>query len=166
MYIVNKKQKKFKICYVYNYNRSCIATSFGIGFIIIFVLKYSKKCRRTFLVGRNNYTPFLNMVNIFFGGSVVRLPTRNFARTVFCIWIVACTVIRSAYQGAIFDFIKKSKNAASVNTVSELIQHDYTLYVNSLTLNIFKFPPDLREKYTVFFAYGKKKKKKILTPVL
>lgn len=110
------------------------------------MLKYAPKSKRTFLVGRNNQTPFLNMVNIFFGGSIVRLPTRNFARTMFCIWILACTVIRSAYQGAIFDFIKKAKSVAPLDTVSQLVQHDYTLYMTALTLNMFKFQPDIRKQ--------------------
>lgn len=86
------------------------------------------------------------MVNIFFGGSLVRLPTRNFARTLFCIWIFACTVLRSAYQGALFDFIQKPKSVAPLDTVDELIQHDYTLYMTDLTSNMFKFSPDLRKK--------------------
>lgn len=86
------------------------------------------------------------MVNIFFGGSLGRLPTRNFARTLFCIWISACVVIRSSYQGALFDFIQKPKNVAPLNTVAELIEHDYSLYMTIITANMFKFPPDLREK--------------------
>lgn len=86
------------------------------------------------------------MVNIFFGGGLQRLPTRNFARTLFYIWISTCTVIRSAYQGALFDFIQKSKSVPPLNTVSDLIEHNYTLYMTSLTFNMFKFSPDIREK--------------------
>lgn len=86
------------------------------------------------------------MVNIFFGGSIQRPPMRNFARTLFCIWILACIVIRSAYQGAIFDFINKAKNVPALDTVPQLIQNGYTLYMTSTTLNMFKFPPDLQEK--------------------
>ncbi|XP_037040009.1 uncharacterized protein LOC119077005 isoform X2 [Bradysia coprophila] len=125
---------------------SCIGTSFGLGFITIFVLKFSSKDKRDFFIGHRNRTPFLNMFNIFFGGSIQRPPTRNFARTLFCIWIFACTVIRSAYQGAIFDLIKERKTVPAVDTVPQLIEHDYALYMTAITLNMFKFPPGLREK--------------------
>ncbi len=145
LYSIMKKLQFF------TFHRSCIGTSFGVALITIFVLKFSSKQKREFLVGRNNQTPFLNMFNIFFGGSIQQLPTRNFARTLFCIWILACTVIRSAYQGAIFDFIKKAKTIPAMNTVPELIQNDYTLYMTTLTYNMFKFSPELREKW-VFFS--------------
>lgn len=132
--------------FLFPFNRSCIATSFGLAFVTISFLKYSSKKQREFLVGKGNQSPFLNMVNIFFGGSIQRPPTRNFARTMFCIWIFSCTVIRSAYQGAIFDFIKKSKTVPPVNTVSALIRENYTLYMTRTTFNMLKFPADLVDK--------------------
>lgn len=126
-------------------HRSCIGTLFGLGFITIVILKFSSTNKREFFLGSRNRTPFLNMVNIFFGGSIVRVPTRNFARTLFCIWILTCIVIRSAYQGAIFDFIKKAKNVPALDTVPQLVENDYTLYMRASTLNMLKFSPDLHD---------------------
>lgn len=91
-----------------------------------------------FLAGRRNKTPFLNTVSLLFGGAVTVLPKRNFARTVLIIWIFGCIVLRSAFQGSLFEYIQKPRNLPSADTLAELIAGNYTLYMNTATFQLFQ----------------------------
>lgn len=59
---------------------SLVATIFLIGFFVIAVLKFRSIKTQNFVYGRGNQSPCLNIINVFFGGSLHSLPTRNFAR--------------------------------------------------------------------------------------
>ncbi|KAG4066557.1 hypothetical protein HA402_007193 [Bradysia odoriphaga] len=84
-----------------------------------------------FLTGECNRTPFLNTISVLFGGVVTVLPKRNFARTILIIWIFGCIVLRSAFDGSLFEFIQKPRNLPSARTFPELIARNYTLYMTT-----------------------------------
>lgn len=58
----------------------------------------SKKWR-SFVFGAQNRTPFLNYINIMLGGSITFGPVRNFARTIFLLWLLGSLILRSSYTG-------------------------------------------------------------------
>jgi hypothetical protein len=98
--------------------------------LVTVICKYQTRIVRNFLVGRNNETPVLNAVNVFLGGSVPKMPRRNFARTMFGLWLWYCFVIRSSYTAKSFDFMKRVIHKPIKNSIHELFDADYTLYVN------------------------------------
>lgn len=63
-----------------------IFVSCDAGLVALLAFLYGKRAIN-FLFGRNNNNPLLNYFNILFGGPITRLPTRNFARTLFSIWV-------------------------------------------------------------------------------
>lgn len=77
----------------------CIIIVFTLSFVTVLVLRYQSKKAQNFVFGRNISTPFLNLINIFFGGSLNKTPVRNFARTLLALFMVYCLIIRSSYQG-------------------------------------------------------------------
>lgn len=91
-----------------------------------------------FLAGHHNNTPFLNVISVLFGGGVTALPKRNFARTMLIIWILGCIVVRSAFQGSLFEYIQKPRNSPSANTFAELIDRNYTLYMSTAIYQLFR----------------------------
>jgi hypothetical protein len=107
-----------------------IVISFALTILVTVVCKYQNRIVRNFLVGPNNETPILNAFNVFFGGSVPKLPRRNFARTMFGLWLWYCFVVRSSYTAKSFDFMKRNIHEPNKNTLDELQAANYKLYIN------------------------------------
>ena len=78
---------------------SCILIVFFVSFVAIRVFKLQAPPIRNFVIGSGNNSPCLNISNIFFGGSLSKLPMRNFARTLLAMFMIYCLVIRSSYTG-------------------------------------------------------------------
>lgn len=112
-----------------------IGVIMGLALITTTVLS---KRKLKFLAGERNRTPFLNTISVIFGGAVTILPQRNFARTVLIIWIFGCIVLRSAFQGSLFEFIREPRNSPSANTLAELIDRNYTLYMSTAIFQLFR----------------------------
>ena len=85
---------------------SCILAVFMLSFLAIFLMRFQTRSIQNFVLGQRNYSPSLNVVNIFFGGSLSKLPNRNFARFILAQFMVYCLIIRSSYQGEIYDSIQ------------------------------------------------------------
>lgn len=78
---------------------ACILVVFVISYTVIKFIEQQIKAVQVFVFGRSNRTPCLNILNVFFGGSLPRLPVRNFARTLLGLFMIYCLIIRSSYSG-------------------------------------------------------------------
>jgi hypothetical protein len=125
---------------------SCIITIFGITLVVTVLCKCQPRAVRSFLVGPNNQTPLLNTLNVFFGGSLPRLPRRNFARTMLGIWLLYCFIIRSTYQATSFQFMQKSIRKPIMNTIDEMIKEDFHFYVSIAAKSYFEHMPQAAER--------------------
>lgn len=109
---------------------SCIVLCFGTGLLLILALKLFRQEVRQFVVGRHNPHPAITMVSVWLGNSVNRLPGRNFSRFLLMMWILLAFVLRSAYQGALFDILRLKKTISPVNTVQKMADAQYDIYVS------------------------------------
>lgn len=77
----------------------------------------------------------------------MRPPSRNFARTLLAFWLFGTLVLRSSYQGALFEFLHSRKSAQELDTLDKLVEHDVPIYA---TPQIYKMlhedSPHLRAK--------------------
>lgn len=103
--------------------------TFVIGFVVIFVVRFQSNVVKDFVFGNKNTSPFLNIFNIFFGGSMDLLPSRNFARFLLATFVIFCFVIRTLYQGALFQFLQTEDRAKEAQTIDELIERDFIFYM-------------------------------------
>lgn len=78
---------------------SCIFIVFTLSFVSIVLVKLQSRLVQDFVFGYRNNSPSLNLINIFFGGSLNKLPTRNFARFLLAQFMIYCLIIRSSYTG-------------------------------------------------------------------
>lgn len=83
----------------------CIFVVFILSFLAIGCVSFQSRFVQNFVFGSGNSSPSLNVVNIFFGGSLPKLPTRNFARFLLAQFMIYCLIIRSSYQGEFHRFI-------------------------------------------------------------
>lgn len=109
------------------------------------------KNSRNFVFGAKNRTPFLNYINIMLGGAITSAPIRNFARTIFLIWLLGSLILRSSYTGAIFSFIQSQKSAIEIRNLEQLIKYNFTIYSSMQMLRLLEFGyPHLSKKYLDF----------------
>lgn len=114
--------------------------------IIYVILIYCSEGQR-FVFGRSNHTPFLNTINIFLGGAIMRPPTRNFARTLLAFWLLGTLVLRSSYQGALFEFLHSRKSAQALDTLEKLVDNNRSIYTTPQIFKmLFESSPHLRNK--------------------
>jgi hypothetical protein len=59
----------------------------------------------------------------------MRLPVNNFARIILMIFIVFCLVIRTAYQGVLFEMITTDMRKTAPSSMKELLEQNYTIYL-------------------------------------
>jgi hypothetical protein len=113
-----------------------IALTFGIGFITIFIVYRCNRTVQRFVFGTNIRSPSFYLASIFFGISVSRLPGRNFARFLFKVFTLYCLIIRTAYQGKMFEFLNIDLKKPTASTLDEVVD---------LQIPVFEINYDLGE---------------------
>lgn len=105
-----------------------LLTFLGASFVI-FIIKRQKKPIQDFVFGVNCGNPYLNMLDVLLNGSQKSFPARNFSRTLLMIFIAFCIVMRTSYQAAMFQFLKKEQRHADIQTIDELIEKKFDIYM-------------------------------------
>lgn len=114
-----------------------ISITFAAAFLTIFLLKFAKPKVVNFMIGSETLTPVLNVIRAFFGISQIVCPRRNFARYLLMMFILFSLIIRTAYQGEMFEFLQKDMRKPTVTSYEEMIDQGFVFYM----------PADFREKY-------------------
>jgi hypothetical protein len=111
--------------------------TFGCSFVIIFIANLMPKVIQIVIYGRNIQSPALNVISIFFGVAMFKLPSGNFARIILMTFILFCLVIRTAYQGVKFEMLNSDMRRPHAKTMQELADKNFTfgVYGNDETLN-------------------------------
>lgn len=107
-----------------------IIATFFAAFLTIFLLSFTTQKVRNFVFGRNVATPSLNVAAHFFGSSQVDLPVRNFARFLTMVFVMYSLVIRTAWQGKMFEFMQTHMTKPEIQSVKELIEKNYTFHLH------------------------------------
>ncbi|XP_037932326.1 uncharacterized protein LOC119667112 [Teleopsis dalmanni] len=81
-----------------------------------------------FIFGDGNQRPVLNMVIVFLGFSLDVPPKRNFARFLVMLWLIVTLLMRSSYQGKLFDVLRFSIMAQQLEAIEELIEQQCLLF--------------------------------------
>lgn len=103
-----------------------IIIAFVIAFFVIFLveflsLQFSFK-RAKFLIFEEANSPSLNVLEIFFGYGLIKIPNQNFTRILIILFTIYCLIIRTAYQGKMFEFLYSNIRHQTVETIAELFE--------------------------------------------
>lgn len=120
---------------------------FAIGFFVILIVSFQSDAVQDFVFGENERHPFLNMVNTFLGGNQTRMPTRNFARFILLIFLAFSMIIRTAYQGAMYQFMNSDKKHKEPQSVEELIELNYNFHVLAVSMELFEHFTGLQKRF-------------------
>ncbi|CAG9810841.1 unnamed protein product [Chironomus riparius] len=105
-----------------------VMTTMGISVAVIRIVARRSQKVKNFIFGYKVKYPILNMFNILFGGSMPRLPSRNFARFLLALFILYAIVIRNAYQGALYHFIRMEEQPQDVKDMKDMMNRNFKLY--------------------------------------
>lgn len=108
-----------------------------IAALVIIVVKMLRQEIQAFIFGRNITTPMFNLVSIVLGMPLTRLPGRNFARFLLMSFLMFCLVMRSLHQGAAFKFLQSNMNRKSVESLDDIIEEKYSIFMFSDTAIFF-----------------------------
>ena len=125
---------------------SAVIIVFIISFLIISMIGCFTITIQNFVFGRSIRTPGLNVINVFFGGSLVQTPTRNFARTLLCFFLLYCLIIRSTYQGALFKYMQMDSRTPVMVDDQEMVHADYHFYTFQNSYEHISNLPSIRER--------------------
>lgn len=102
---------------------------FMSGIAVISIISQSPQRIKDVVFGRNIGIPSLNFFLAFFGESQKRSPDGNFARIIWIFFIFYCLVIRTCYQGKLFEFTTTAVRKPGHKTLEELREQNFTLYI-------------------------------------
>lgn len=131
-----------------------ICACFIFGFGLFIYLRLIKTKIRDLIVGTNNSTPFLNMINIFLGGPLNILPKSITALKLFIIWLLTSLILRTAYQGHLFGMLQSDKTSPRINTLVKLNQSNFLIYTTAAFYNtIQRSMPEFRSRYSFILLF-------------
>jgi hypothetical protein len=103
---------------------------FSSGFLFICIVnktKSQKLSRKVF--GEVVNPPYLNMIDICFGGSMASLPKKSFPRILLTTFLIFCFVIRNIYQGLLYNNMQSDDRTQGVMTVDEMIEKEFDFHM-------------------------------------
>lgn len=106
-----------------------LTLTISLGMVAIAIINCQNEKIRSFVLGPNVRTPYLNLFNILLNGIQHALPTRNFARTILMIFMMFCFILRTLYQGSLYQFLQADDRNPEVATIDEMIANDFVVYI-------------------------------------
>lgn len=121
---------------------SMIAGTFSISFSVIFVIKIMPVKFYNFVIGKNVRTPYLNTLIGMIGMSQDKLPSGTFARYLLTLYLIFSMIIRSIYQGGLYNVLKSSIYSRERTTIDEYYDDNFNFHMHEGfedKLKYFKF---------------------------
>jgi ABC-type amino acid transport substrate-binding protein len=119
-----------------------------IGLLVILVINHKFRQVRSFVFGEKVNGPVMNMLIAVLGSQQTVLPKRNFARFILMLFIILCLVLRSIYQGSLYQFLQSDGRHKEVQSIQELVEKKYSVLVHETNIDILQFYPHLQLKKT------------------
>jgi len=107
-----------------------VTITFSIGVIVIQIVNRLLKNSKSFVFGRRVTSPTMNLFAAFFGLGQTVLPGRNFARFILMLFIIWCLIIRTAYQGVLFEFLRSDGRKQYNPNLEDLVAQNAKVYYN------------------------------------
>lgn len=146
-----------KLIYPFTFSSWLVLIGFLLfGLFVIFMTKRQNSTIKNFVFGTKVNHPNLNIFAGFIGQPQSRLPGRNFSRFLLMNFLLFALVIRTAYQGKMFELMKLNLKHPEATSLDELYENGYDLMFSENHLSV----PILKKfKYQIWFVDFTKKNK-------
>jgi hypothetical protein len=92
--------------------------------IILIIKQFSRQLQKNFTAFTTS-TPTMNMISIYFGIPSLKVPLMSSARILLAFFTFYCLIIRTGYQGVMFEFLTSDVQRPLPKTINELIDSEY-----------------------------------------
>jgi hypothetical protein len=120
-----------------------------IGLLVILIVEWKFKNQRNFIYGTGLRAPVVNMTVAILGGSLVKLPGRNFARFLLMMFLIFCFVQRNIYQGLLYIFLQTEGRHKEVQSLKEMIDKNFDFYMFESYTDIIEKQKKIYEKLVI-----------------
>ncbi|XP_053677921.1 uncharacterized protein LOC128728323 [Anopheles nili] len=113
--------------------------------IVVTVLSCGQRARalRQFVYGQYEHMPLFNALNVLLGGAVVNTPRRNFARSLFVLWLYFTFVVRTLYQGSLYLYLQRSATYPPLSTIEEVHNSALQYHMVNIAMRFFVDRPQI-----------------------
>lgn len=93
-----------------------------LTFVTITIIYRFSKETQWYVFGKGVNYPTLGSLQILFGLGYIRPPSKSFARILFMMFTLFCLVIRTGYQGKMYDFMTSDVRHRMPQTIDDLFK--------------------------------------------
>ncbi|XP_058063397.1 uncharacterized protein LOC131213384 [Anopheles bellator] len=114
---------------------------------LVMALARSSRPVRAIVYGSDGVrmTP-LHALYMFYGGAVAAVPSRNFGRTLFALWLLATLVLRSLYQGSLYRYLQRSAYYPPLVSLQQVYESSLELHMINIAMRFFTDRPEVRAR--------------------
>ncbi|KAG5681324.1 hypothetical protein PVAND_010771 [Polypedilum vanderplanki] len=127
-----------------------LSSTLLIAVIIILIINLKFKSHKAFVYGSNVKHPIINMILGILGNQQTVLPKRNFARFILMMFLILCLVMRSVYQGSLYQFLQSDGRRKEVQSIQEMIDNDFTFYMFESSLDLIQTQTEILSRTKTF----------------
>lgn len=114
-------------------------------FLTIAIISFKFPSFYNFVIGKKVTTPNLNIIAQHLGVTQSTLPTRNFARFILMNLMIYCLIMRSSYQGAVFNTLISHDRKPPVSSINEIMEKEMTFYIYETLAGRFEVFPHYKK---------------------
>lgn len=100
-----------------------------ISVMVLMILEHNYRAVYVIVVGERNLSPYLNIIRVLITCGGVYEPRQSFPRLLLTMWIMACFILQTVYQGQLFTFMKLHTMKKSIQNMEELIERNISIKI-------------------------------------
>lgn len=89
------------------------------------IIRKQKIGVRDLVFGVKNQTPSLNVIIVFFGGTLHRLPAKSFTRILLMSYVLYSLVVRNIYQGSLVHNLQSEDRKPTMSSINEMVENNF-----------------------------------------
>lgn len=106
------------------------------GVIVIFSINRCSKDLKTIVIGTKS--PISNLFMVLLGYSQPSLPRTNFARFILMMFIIFSLVMRSIYQGSLYNFLQSEHGDIEVKSFDEMVEKNFKFQIGKSNMQLIE----------------------------
>lgn len=104
--------------------------------LLLLVIVTNFKCAsfRKFLFEGNSYNMGLDVIGVFFGESMRKIPCKKAVSFLVAVYVFYCLIFSSCYEGKLFFFLQSQFKHKNLDTVSEMLDDGFIFYIPAVAM--------------------------------
>lgn len=106
------------------------------GVVVIFIINSCSKNLKIIVIGTSS--PISNLFLILLGYSQPSTPKTNFARFILMLFIIFSLVMRSIYQGSLYNFLQSERSDIEIKSFDEMVTKNFKFMIGKSNMQLIE----------------------------